>query len=636
MQQQPRSIEDQPTLQSGGKATTPSNVPNPQDLEAKSDRRAAHPTFSPQRDATIFKVDPESAAEEPPYQHVNPNQTAVQTSSHESRPFLHSSGQKSPRETPSFESFTQSQEGDDERSEESAPTNQQHPPRASSLYLKGIAGHRRSRSPQIQATIGDNAPDPVEGGPLGDSRVGYSKEVQTPLSATSSNQTPTQATFTDARQPAITAGAPIKIDGASIQHRGRAGSSPRSPPQPQSGFSAQTSSKNRRSQEPAATPRFSHDSADRYRTAGGEDGPPENSLPTLQSSRSQLADVNPYPQAPADTNLPHQSETSQERLLQSPTNVRNGRSDSLIQNPQDTRTPSQDHSWRGPSIDSDLGRVNFDHPPSPLTPRQPTNYGAPDQRGRTGPIHYGIDHDFDRPSDTERSRSRSPSYPRELQDIRLSQDSRPSLDPNILDHPAFRAVAEGNGMPAEDYRAQFTREESSTPRQHTAEHMLVGGGPTIGRRSDSKSRSRRGSRSSAFFKAFTSPSKSDHPPLPNAPDSQASSSPRNSPAIGDRRSKRLSIFRPRSGNMESGSGDSRSKENMATWDASPQASFTQAAHPVGPTTPRRVEEDNSSKGVSNKLSKKLQHASTSTKPEPESGKKKRFSAIGVSSWISVA
>ncbi len=630
MQQEPRSIGKQPSARG---TTDLSNVQTSQDQQVNSDRKAAHPinSDSPQKDdfASANEFDPESATREVPYQHINLNKAPIQRSNEESQTLHQSSGQKSPRDTPSLESFTQSQEGDDERSEESAPTNLEHPPRASSLYLKGITNHRQNRSPQNSTTVGEAAPNFVQERIVEGSQVGSPREVETPRSATSSNQTPTQATFTDAK-PAVSVGSPDKHNGASIQHLTGAGSSPRSFSQPHSRFSAHVSDKNRRSQEPGVAPRFSHDSEGINHTAADRgDSLPETSFPTLQNRQNQRADGNPYPQAPVNMTLPHQSETSQEMFLQSRTNAQNRRPNPLLHDPLHSQTQSQDHSWRGPSIDSDLGRVNFDHPPSPLTPRQPTNQTAPDQRGRTGPIHYGIDHDFDRPSDTERSRSRSPSY------SRLSQDSRPSLDPNILDHPAFRAVAEGNGMPAEDYRAHLTREGKSTPRQQRVEHMLVGGGPNTGRRSESKSRSRRGSRSSAFFKAFTSPSKSDHPPLPNAPDSQASSSPRNSPAIGDRRSKRLSIFRPRSGNAESESGDSRNRENMVTWNASPQDSFTQVANKVGPSTTRRVEEEPSSKAASNKLSKKLQRASTSVKPEPESGKKKRFSAIGVGNWSPV-
>lgn len=632
IQEQPRIIEARPTVQSASRTTTPSNVRTPHDLRADFHRNTAHSTVPPLQDtpAIVSKIDPESAAEEFPYQHDNLNREAIRAPSQESQPLPQSSGQISPRDTPSLESFTQSQEGDDERSEESAPTTQEHLPRASSLYLKGVTSQRQNRPPQTPATTGDNAPILPKGTPSVDSYIGSPKEIQTPRSATSSNKTPTQATFTDAGQPAIPAAFPLTTDGTSIWHHRGAGSSPRSCSQPQSGFSAQTSSNSRRGQEPEVGLRSSQDYEDTTHIAGSGDGLPETSLSTLQNAQNQPAGLDPYSQVPADTNLPLESESYQRKFLDSPTNVQNGRPASVARDSLNPRIKSRDYSWRSQSIDSELARTDFDHPPSPLTPRQPTNYDAPEHRGRSGPIHYGIDHDFDRPSDTERSRSRSPAYPRQLQDRRRSQELRPSLDPNILEHPAFRAVAEGNGMPAQYYSGQLKREENLIPRHQAAEHTLVGNGPIVGRRSGSKSRSRRDSRSSAFFKAFTSPSRSEYPPMPNAADSQASSSPRNSPAVGDRKSRPLSIFRSRSRNMRSGSGERRSKENMAPRDAPPRDSFTEVTHQVGPTAPRRVEEDTFSKGVSSKWNKKLQRASTSAKPEPDSGKKKRLSAIGVS------
>ena len=626
MQQQTRNIEGRPTIRTVSRDTITSSVQDPQDL-ADVDKNTAHPTTIPiQQDApvTVTKVNLESIAKD-----VDPKKAVTSTSSRESLPLGEPSVQESPRDTHSLESFTPSQEGDDEYSEDSAPKNHENPPRASSLYLKGLASRRHNRPLQIPAALGESAQSPLNETPLVDPYIGSFKGVQTPRSATSSNKTPTQATFTDAGQPTIPAGFPVTSDGSSIQHHRGAGSSPRSFSQPESGSATQISSNIRWSQEPEAGPRFSQDSEGTFHTAGSGDVPPENSFPTPKAARNQAAGLNPYSQVHADENSP-QSETVLRRSPDSPTSARHVKLGSLIRDSQNHRMPSQDYSWRGPSIDSDVGRMNFDHPPSPLTPRQPTSSGGPEQRGRTSLIHYGTDHDFDRPRETERSRSRSPSFSGQLPGTRWSQDSRPSIDPNILEHPAFRAVAEGNGMPMQDYSVQRPREKRLSPRQQTADHMLMGGGPAIGRRSESKSRSRRGSRSSTFFKAFTNPSKSDYPPpMPNAPDSQDSSSPGHSPAVGDRRSKRLSIFRSRSGNRGSGTADRRSKDNIAPRDSSPQYSSTHVVHQVNQTPPRHIGED-TSKNASSKLSKKLQRASTSAKPEPDTGKKKRFSAIGAS------
>ena len=629
MQQQPRIIEAPLPVQRAGRATSSSIVQGPHDMRADLDRTTVQTSVLPQGDspAVVSRVDAVSAAKESPYHHDVLNKAAIRAPFQDPQLLPQSSEQTSLQDTPSLESYTQSQEGDDERSEESAPTTQEHPPRASSLYLKGNTRQGQSSSPQAPAGAGDNASNLPKELPLVDSYVGSPKEVQTPRSATSSNKTPTQATFTDAGQPAIPAAFPVSTDGTSTRHHRGVGSSPRSSSQPQSGFSAKASSNDRRGQEPEAGPRFSQDSEGTFHTADSGEGLLETSSPTMQNPENEPAGRDLYSQFPTDEDMAHQSETYPRNFVNPPAKVQNSRPTILVRDSMNSQLPARDYSWRGPSIDSEAARMNFDHPPSPLTPRQPTNYDAPEQRGRIGPVHYGIDHDFDRPNDTEHSRSRSPSYSRQSQDTRRSQDSRPSIDPNILDHPAFRAVAEGNGMPAQDYGRRLTREEDLVSRHQTAEQMIVGSGPPIGRRSGSKSQSRRGSRSSAFFKAFTSPSRSDPPPLPNAADSQASSSPRNSSAVGDRKSKKFSIFRSRSGNRGSRSGESRGTENMAPRDAPPRSSFTQ----VGPMTSRPIEEDISSKGVSSKPNKKLQRASTSSKPEPDSGKKKRFSAIGVRS-----
>ena len=628
MQQQPRIIEAPLPVQRASGATSPSTQ-GPHDMCADIGRTTVQPSVLPQGDspAVVSTVDAVLAAKESSYHHDVLNEAAIRAPFQDPQLLPESSEQTSLQDTPSLESYTQSQEGDDERSEESDPTTQGHPPRASSLYLKEVTRQGQSRSPQAPAGAGDNASNLPKELPLVDSYVGSSKEVQTPRSANSSNKTPTQATFTDTGQPAIPTTFSGSTDGTSIRHHRGTQSSPTRSSQPQSGFSATTSSNGRRGQEPDAGPRFSQDSEGTFHTADSGDGLLETSSPNMQNPEYQPAGRDLYSQVPTDKNMPHHSETYQRNSKNSPMNVQHSRPTILVRDSMDSQLPARDYSWRGPSIDSEAGRMNFDHPPSPLTPRQPTNNYTPEQRGRTGPVHYGIDHDFDRPNDTEHSRSRSPSYSRLSQDSRRSQDSRPSIDPNILDHPAFRAVAEGNGMPAQDYARRLRREEDLVSRHQTAEQMIVGGEPPIGRRSGSRSQSKRGSRSSAFFKAFTSPSKSDQPPLPNAADSQASSSPRNSPALGDRKSKTFSIFHSRSGNKGSKSGESRGAENMAPRDAPPRSSFTQ----VGPVTPRPVEEDISSKVITSKRNKKLQRASTSSKPEPDGGKKKRFSAIGVRS-----
>jgi len=74
----------------------------------------------------------------------------------------HKPSRDTPSDTPSVESFTQSQLGDDERSEESEPTDQNHPPRTTSLYLKhSLADPESSRSVQILLPFSKKRPQQI-------------------------------------------------------------------------------------------------------------------------------------------------------------------------------------------------------------------------------------------------------------------------------------------------------------------------------------------------------------------------------------------------------------------------------------------------------------------------------------------
>ena len=108
--------------------------------------------------------------------------------------------QKSPRESPSLESFTQSQLGDDERSEESARTSQDQPPKLSALHANRSSLDAKEEPIKFGATIGDNAPIFLQETPSADSYVGSPNEAHTPRSTTSSNKTPTQASFAEKAQ----------------------------------------------------------------------------------------------------------------------------------------------------------------------------------------------------------------------------------------------------------------------------------------------------------------------------------------------------------------------------------------------------------------------------------------------------
>jgi len=572
------------------------------------------------------------------YQGASPE---PQTSSHSSQP-------GSPRDTPSVESFTQSQLGDDERSEESEPSSRTNPPRTSSLFLRhGQRDPKISQSVQHPVAIGDNAPIFLQETPSAESYIGSPKEIHTPRSTTSSNQTPTQATFTDPNLLATLPGRPDPVEQSISRQATREelaaydGQRPRRLSSPQSRFSSPVPySPNDRAATPTnrnalemGSPQkpSSGDSKSTIRNVTGEKGLNESPGTSPKSSSLRNADLNLVSRAPARMNALAASEVSStvtdahrdgaKRPISSP--VSSAR-DSLV-----VPRPSEDRSIRGPSIDSLPSRIDLDRPPSPVSPYQYSSREPPERRGRPGPIHYGLGHDFV-PDSEHHNRSRSRSY----SNARLSQDSH---RPSIHEYSAFRGSSDASPHP---YPGRSSRDHSPMLRQQAPDYQIEAvkfpiEWPSENQASEGRSRSRRGSRSSAFFKslALGSSSKTEEPPLPNSPDNGVSSPPVDSPTPGDRKSKRSSVFRSLTGNSGSGSTSAQSKENVA-----PNGSKSERTQPVQstpPPPPPQVEDDEfpsrgNSRSAASKFSKRLQRSSTSGNPGQESGKKKRFSGFGVS------
>lgn len=151
----------------------------------------------------------------------------------------------------------------------------------------------------------------------------------------------------------------------------------------------------------------------------------------------------------------------------------------------------------------------------------------------------------------------------------------------------------------------------------------------VERRSESKPRSRRGSRSSPFFKTFGRSSESDQSSLPHIHDNQVSSTPVTSPVAEGKKGRRTTLLRSLKRNSASGSASGQSKENITPTTTTPQS-----IPPVQtfPAASQRMNEESPSRGPpsTSKSNRKLQRASTSGNAEQDGGKKKRFSAIGVS------
>ena len=591
---------------------------------------------------------PQPTTPTPTHLNKSPSKAIPQAVSAERQLIRQNSEQKSPRDHPSLESFSQSQLGDDERSE-SGRTSQENPPSLSSLHDdQGRLKVEGEEQPvQVSATIGDTAPIFLKETPSAASYIGSPNEIQTPRSGTSSNRTPTQATFADKTQLARSS---IEDIVRRLEAQGRPSAQPSTekspkpicPPQlrassqlPLNSNAFGTTSVGRHATQIDGTQRFSEESKDTFQTV--ESGNDANIASSLGAQPLNLRKDESKPQASTRMGALLQSEVSRSVPIQTlgvtGSGHENTLKDTLVTLPRDSRNNlrlSQDYATRGPSIDSVSGHTNPDLPPSPMSPPPAIDPEGLEQRSRGGPVHYGIDYDFIPKGSNGKLRNRSPSYSEPFAN-RTSQDSRRSLEPNTFVDSAFRQSSQAQGgtkIPSASYSANAMGDEPRFPRQSTAENRPEDVDSAVGRRSESKPRSRRGSRTSTFFKAFGRTSESDQLPLPNTIEHQASSPPVNSPVTEVKKGRRSTILRSLKRSSASGSASGRSKDNVTP--------TTSVPHDTQPTqailaTSQRMNEERSPRGPpsTTESNRKVQRASTSGNGERDGGKKKRFSAIGV-------
>lgn len=271
---------------------------------------------------------------------------------------------------------------------------------------------------------------------------------------------------------------------------------------------------------------------------------------------------------------------------------------------------------RAPSIESIPGHRYLNRPPSPVSPQRSMTREVAEQHDQKVPTRYDTNHDFF-PSDNGNGPLRRPR-----------SFSRPFQDPNLLEHPAFRhegPQARGADIPAENYSAQRPHEEIRLPRQQTTEYQLEGVGPPSIPRTETKSRSRRNSRSSVFFRNLGNSVKAEGPSK-NSPEPQYAESPAKDAVASRKKSNRNSVFRTLTG--RSGTDRDQIPASVEQPVVQPQNSIPQ--QPIS-MPPRNIEKDFVASGTSSKARNKLQRASTSGNPDKSVSKKKRFSAIGVSS-----
>ncbi|KAL9581181.1 MAG: hypothetical protein Q9203_005998 [Teloschistes exilis] len=278
---------------------------------------------------------------------------------------------------------------------------------------------------------------------------------------------------------------------------------------------------------------------------------------------------------------------------------------SFIQFSQNTAPqPLEDYSHRRPSVDSMPSQLDSeqDVPPSPVSSRQSVVHG-PTQSQMSGPAAH---------------------RPDPLQPLRSSLQ-----DHNLQGHLAFRQeshTAVEENMPVQHYPTPIPRAETVIPRQQVTEYSLEGVGPPPVPRNttNNTSPSKRGSRSSAFFRSFKNPTETAAPATLVEKDRPNEDRPQGEPTIRKTKSKRGSLFR----SLTKGSKASSSEDAGQRSQESPQSMNTQ----VNPTPATdRVSRDEIPTSMPstnpNRLSKTATAKETEQKPQ-EPAKKKRFSAIG--------
>jgi len=285
------------------------------------------------------------------------------------------------------------------------------------------------------------------------------------------------------------------------------------------------------------------------------------------------------------------------------------------------QVPVGDLTLRGPSLDNGRGRLYKDLPLTPASSEQ----SVTNPQSRVAPIQHDTNHDFTSQSGQSSGKPRGRSF------------SRPSHDPNLHERPAFRqehTEIDDSNLPPNHYPPQARRGEAIIPRG--TEYQLDGIGlPTA--EEINKSRPRRSSRGSAFFKRLSFPSAPDVPPLPLPHDTEArpAESPSDSPISQKKKGKRVSLFRSLTG--RSGSDSGRGPGVPAAQPARAQTDLqqymdtlpTQQGQYPSPTG-QSINQGSPAGPDSRTSGKKLQRSSTSGVLEQEQGKKKRFSSLGVS------
>ena len=267
--------------------------------------------------------------------------------------------------------------------------------------------------------------------------------------------------------------------------------------------------------------------------------------------------------------------------------------------------------------------IQFGQMPEDLSLHGLGNQTRPGDRTETvnTPVHHDTTYDF---TPTQSQSSSSRSRPRSF--------SRPFQDPNVHQHPAFRQDRASSDIPSrgDDYDdPQTRRDEARLPHQQGTEYEVPGVGPPSAEQLSKKSRSRKGSRSSAFLNSFTGSPKADISGKSDNHDDGKSGTSATSPVYVEKRNKRASLFRSFTSNT--GDESSHSRENSFSQSYRSQTDPQKTSHTKRPT--ERLLKGFSRHKVTPSADTDLRSFSATVQGTGK--KKKRFSSLGVSTFFAV-
>ena len=599
---------------------------------------------------------------------ANPSPPTSHNSNHENQRSVPSNTTESEFDAPSIQSLTQSHLADDERSEVSVTEKTDRLPRSSKIYCKRDSlGKRKSQLNEISFSNDDTGSNPSLESHNAKRLTGKPNQERSPQSTESSNGTPTQAYFDRTKPQDL----PLEIKrtdtppkswqdkrynvllhstdrpsqavpqilavhsgeynsqrlGESSIERGAGDVSPVKMVQPDNtvvGHSPQSLVSRQTQHTWLGLGRQEH--------AGSFENHNQNKQPTQDLSG------HPKPPYPLISRL-----QSQQSTRRSPSPPQDSQNMSLLHthsreaDQSMLRLPSQDFSVGRPSMESVPSRIDPDRPPSPISPQLPTQSMSDHNGRRVLPAHHGIDHDFAPESDVEEAQRRSSSF---AQSYHEAEDLRRSYGSDVVHHhPAYHegmSSADNPTVSSGSYLESSPGEHSRIPRQQAPEYAFDSVNPSDLPSTETKSRSRRGSRGSAFFKSLaksfgdpesqlTTDSSRDH----------LESSPARSSVNADRKSKKSSMLDRKSQTDVKNDG-TKASEDVAYTSAPTLRSSTNAQPPasLALAKPSPWADDDefpmrSKQRVSTGLSKKIHRASTAAAKGGDGGKKKnRFSSLG--------